>query len=178
MKSRISSSYTDIRQSRHPEEGATTESGDESSIDQDDLVVVPLESNTPASNLHGNIEDFAALLPPAQHLTAFWEAFVERVDPLTKILHLPTFQSSLTDAIRDPRKVSRSLRALILAFCLIVVTSLGEEECEDMLHKPKDIIFTKYRLATRRALIRAGLLDTSNPETLQAYAIFVVSHKS
>lgn len=127
--------------------------------------------------MHGQIEDFAALLPPAEVLSVLWEAYIERVDPLTKVLHLPSFRTCLTDAFECPQKVPRSLRAAILAFLLIVVAALEEDECQSLLGEPKSIIFTRYRLATRRALIRAGLLDTSNPETLQAYAIFVVSHK-
>lgn len=164
-----------IHQSRHPEEAASTESEDESEDDQDDLFVDPL--TTPASNLHGHIKSFAALLPPTRLLADIYEIYLERVDPLTKVLHLPTFRSSLADAVQYPQNVSRSLKAVILAFHLIVVAALGEDECQNMLGESKSTMFTKYRLAARRALLRAGLLDTSNPETLQAYIIFMVRYR-
>jgi hypothetical protein len=49
--------------------------------DQDGLVLgVPLE-----------IQNLAALHPPFDIVCKLWDIFLERVDPLIKLLHTPTF---------------------------------------------------------------------------------------
>jgi hypothetical protein len=127
---------------------------------------------------HSRIEDLASLHPSIQILPKLWDIYVDRADPLMKLLHLPTFWTSLMNALRTPQHIPKSLQALIFAFYLATISSLEDDECQSLLGGPKSIIFTRFKRAARQALINAGFLHTSSPTTLRAYAIFIVSHKS
>ncbi|KAI2780339.1 putative C6 transcription factor [Daldinia loculata] len=119
-------------------------------------------------------DNVASLHPSLPILAKMKEVFIDRVDPLTKILHVPTFWTALTDMLRNPHNRSRSLEALASAFYFVVVTSLTDEECRHLFGIEKSILNSRYRIATRQALVRAGFLSTSSPMTLQAYAIFMM----
>ncbi|KAI1658937.1 putative C6 transcription factor [Daldinia decipiens] len=119
-------------------------------------------------------DNIASLHPSLSVLEKMKEVFIDRVDPLMKILHIPTFWTALTDTLRNPHNRSRSLEALISSFYFVVITSLADEECRSLFGIEKSILYSRYRLATRQALVHAGFLSTSSPMTLQAYAIFMI----
>jgi hypothetical protein len=126
-------------------------------------------------NTHPKVENLTGLHPPYHILLKLWDVYVDRVDPLMKILHLPTFWSSLTNALQHPQDVSKSLEALICAFYLVTITSLAEDECRDLLGEQKSVLFTQQERAVRRALRNAGFLEATSPVTLQAFVIYLVS---
>jgi len=124
------------------------------------------------------MEDISTLHPSMQILLKLWEIYIDRADPLMKILHLPTFWTSLTNTLHNPHHVSKSLQALIFAFYLIVISSLEEGECLSLLGESKPDIFCRYKHAARKALMNAGFLHTSSPTTLRAYILFIVSYQT
>jgi hypothetical protein len=95
---------------------------------------------------------------------------------LVKPLHLPTFWVTITSALRNPYDISKSVEAVIFAFYLITIYSLEEDECRSLFGGEKSIIFARYRVAARQALMNAGFLKTTSIVTLQAYMMFIVSH--
>ncbi len=92
-----------------------------------------------------------------------------------KFLHLPTFLSTLTDALRNPQDMTKSLEAVTFSFYFATIISLEEDECYSLLGEQKGIISARYKAAARHALINADFLKTSSLMTLQAYATFLVS---
>jgi hypothetical protein len=103
------------------------------------------------------------------------EIYTDRVDPLIKILHLPTFWVTLTTAFQNHQGMSKSLEALIFAFYFVTILSLSESECYDLLGEQDAILSARYRTASRQALINAQFLNTSSLMTLQAYTMFIAS---
>jgi hypothetical protein len=147
-------------------------------MSESDLFVGTPEPTGLVLNAHSQIEDLASLHPSIQILPKLWDIYVDRADPLMKLLHLPTFWTSLTNALHHPQHISKSLQALLFAFYLATISSLEEDECQNLLGGLKSITFTRYKRAARQALINAGFLHTSGPMTLRAYSIFIVSYKS
>ncbi|OCK77075.1 C6 transcription factor [Lepidopterella palustris CBS 459.81] len=162
----------------HPEEDGIAESTDGSNIYESDLFVGSPEPTGLAPNAQSQIEDFACFHPPVQILSKLWDIYVDRADPMMKLLHLPTFWSSLMNALHHPQHISRSLMAVIFAFYLTTISSLEEDECQSLLGGPKSITFMRYKLAARQALTNAGFLHTSSPMTLRAYAMFLMAVRS
>jgi len=120
------------------------------------------------------IENLANLHIPVHVLPALQDAYADRIDPLMKVLHLPTFWRSLADVLQNPSNVSKSLEALVFSFYLATVSILEESECLSVLGNRKLLLYTRYRCAAHQALLNAGFLSTSSPMTLQAYALFMV----
>ncbi|KAI1799956.1 putative C6 transcription factor [Daldinia bambusicola] len=121
-------------------------------------------------------ENVSSLHPSLATLEKMKEMFLDRIDPLMKILHIPTFWTVLTDVLRNPQgRRPRSLEALIFSFYFVVITSMTDKEAREMFGMEKSALHSRYRLAIRRALVNAGFLSTSSPMTLQAYTIFMMS---
>ncbi|EHK22953.1 uncharacterized protein TRIVIDRAFT_191560 [Trichoderma virens Gv29-8] len=120
------------------------------------------------------IENLSKLHASPPLLAKLKEVFTDRVDPMMKVLHLPTFWILMANALRRPHNMPKSLESLIFAFYLVTVSSLKEEESQDLFGAPTSVIISRYRLATRQALVNARFLSTSNFMTLQAFAIFTV----
>ncbi|KAE9372518.1 putative fungal-specific transcription factor [Stipitochalara longipes BDJ] len=165
-------------ESHHPEEGGITDSADESNVSESDLLVGTPELTSLVPNVHSQIENLASLHPSVKILSKLWDAYIDRADPLMKVLHLPTFWTSLTNALHHPHHVSKSLQALLFAFYLVTISSLEEGECQSLFGGPKPAIFAQYKRAARKALINAGFLHTSSPTTLRAYALFIMAVRS
>lgn len=116
------------------------------------------------------------LLHPSPEITQrLKDVFVDRVDALMKIIHLPTFWDLLAKTQENPFKVQKSAQALVFAFYLATITSLDEHECQAVFGTESSIIVARYRSAARKALLDAAVLSTTSFTTLSAYAIFLVS---
>jgi hypothetical protein len=117
------------------------------------------------------------LHPSLQILAKLRDAFVDRVDPMMKVWHLPTFYSACVESVQNPQSVSKSMEAAMFAFYSVTISTLKEEESQELFGVQKSTMYTLYRSAARQALVNAGLMSTSNLNTLRAYAIFMVSCK-
>jgi hypothetical protein len=113
--------------------------------------------------------------PPVLSNINLREIYLDRIDPLVKILHRPTFWNVLTNGVRHPHDLSKSFQAVMFTFYLTTITALEEKECQKFFETQKSVIYTRYRRATRQALVNAGFLSTSSTMTLQVYAMFMVS---
>ena len=142
--------------------------------DGDIGVSTSIEQNGLLLEDYPKIKNLATLHPPAQLLPRFQEVFLDRVDPLMKIIHFPTFWASLIGMIENPKQVSGPVEALVFSFYLATVTTLKDDECQSMLGSKKSMLYERYRLATRQALVNAEFQTTSNFTTLQAFAMFMV----
>ncbi|KAI2465809.1 C6 transcription factor [Annulohypoxylon bovei var. microspora] len=153
-------------ESYHPEVGAVGEPMDESNMLESEMFIDPD---------HGSkLVNLADLHPPPQILPKLKEIFLDRADPLMKVLHLPTFWSALTDGLQNPQDMPKSLEAAVFAFYLATVNSLKGDECQTLFGAQQPVTYSRYRCATRQALVNAGFLSTSSPMTLLAYAMFMM----
>ncbi|OTA56698.1 C6 transcription factor [Hypoxylon sp. EC38] len=123
-------------------------------------------------------ENLAGLHPSSQILPKLKEIYADRVDPMMKILHLPTFWAALTDGLRHPQEMSKSLEAEVFAFYLAAINALTDDECRNLFGLQKSVMYSRYRLAARQALMNAGFLSTSSIMTLRAYAMFLMCIKN
>jgi hypothetical protein len=93
-----------------------------------------------------------------------------------KVLHHPTFLSTITSALQNHGQMTKSLEALMFSFCLAAVSVMDEDECQIMLGASQSLVFSQYHTATQQALVNAGYMSTSSLMTLQAFAIFTVNY--
>ncbi|CAH0044661.1 unnamed protein product [Clonostachys solani] len=124
--------------------------------------------NTPNFNLHD-------MHPEPKHIYRFWQIFVERVNPLIKIIHVPTLQQRVLDASWDLAGVSKPFAAMLFAIYTLAVTSISDEECEASFQEKRLDLLMRYRTASIRALVAAEFLTTRDLEVLQALVLFLFS---
>jgi hypothetical protein len=103
-----------------------------------------------------------------------WQTFLDNVNPLTKILHVPTVQKELFDAGSSIENLSKSMEALMFSIYATAITSMSKEECQAMFGETKSLLQAKYQFATKQALLKAEFLKSSDLVVLQAYVLFLV----
>ncbi|PNP46538.1 hypothetical protein TGAMA5MH_01996 [Trichoderma gamsii] len=115
------------------------------------------------------------LHPPPQQIHELWRTFVENVDPLSKVVHIPTLEKAFHEAANEVDTVSRSFEALMFAIYSAAVMSLSDVECEERLHEPRKSMRSRLMTATKAALSRANFMSTASLVVLQALVIHIIS---
>lgn len=118
--------------------------------------------------------DMQALHPPPGIARQFWEAYKDSVEPLVKVLHVPTFEPTFKEAIERPEKVSKGLETLLFAIYYGAVTSTTAEECLQKWGEERSSLLNKYRFALEQALARANFLYCDEIVILQSFVIFLI----
>ncbi|KAJ6058933.1 uncharacterized protein N7446_008516 [Penicillium canescens] len=122
----------------------------------------------PSSNV-----EMATLHPPRQLIPSMWSLFKTNVDPLVKVLHIPTMEPKISEAQDRLDSLSRGTEVLMFAIYYSVVTSLTSRDCVGELGETKAVLLARYRFAIEHALTRAHFLDTADMTVLQAFVIFL-----
>jgi hypothetical protein len=124
--------------------------------------------DTPSSNL----ED---LHPTPGNIFRLWHLFLERVNPLTKVIHVPTVQPLLVEAATSSsRELPKTAEALLFAIYTIATVSMTGDECMQSLGMSRETALQRFSAGVRLSLNRVGFLKNYDMMTLQAYFIYMV----
>lgn len=72
--------------------------------------------------------DLASLHPLPSHATFLWSVYQENVEPLMKLLHVPTMDLIMRDARKNTSSLSHGQEALVFVIYFSAITSLEPEE--------------------------------------------------
>lgn len=151
----------------------------EPSDDEDDAHTP--ESSEPSSQYHSFIfgysssnVDMQALHPPEHQARQFWNIYKENVEPLTKVLHVPTFEPTILNAAANVEKVSKGLEAWLFVIYYGAVTSITPVECRDKWGEERSTLLTRFRFGLEQALARANFLYCDEILILQAFVVYLV----
>ncbi|KAK4554186.1 hypothetical protein LTR86_008713 [Recurvomyces mirabilis] len=118
--------------------------------------------------------DMLALHPIPSLIGVYWEVFKDRVDPLVKVLHLPTVEATVLQAASHLGNLSRGFEALLFAIYYGAVTALSAPDCLARFQEEKSVLLSRYRFAVEQALARASFLTTEEAVVLQGFVIFLI----
>ena len=106
--------------------------------------------------------------------------YARNVDPMFKLLHIPTLRNLVTKASASPQKIPSGnyVEALLFSVYYAAITSLTEGQCQQCFQEARDALLAKYRSGTETALVNADLMNTTELGTVQALAVFIVSSGS
>lgn len=113
--------------------------------------------------------------PPPERMHQLWQIFIENVDPLTKVVHVPTLRSGIQKAASNIGTIPRSFEALMFAIYSAAVMTLKEDECMQNFCEPRKSLLSRYISATEAALARAKFMGTTNLVVLQALVLHLLS---
>lgn len=114
------------------------------------------------------------LHPTPTQIYTMWEVYKENVEPLVKMLHIPSMCKVIVTVTSGLDNLSKGTEALFFAIYLAVVTSMNAIECMNLLSEDKDTALSKYRFATEQALAKAGFLNTQERTVLEAFVLFLI----
>lgn len=118
--------------------------------------------------------DLSKLHPLPSHATFLWSVFQENVEPLIKILHVPTIDALLRKAREDVSTLSPADEALVFVIYFSAITALESEEVQTNFGAEKFALLAQYRFAVEQALAKANFLNTSEITVLQAFTLFLL----
>ncbi|KAJ5592359.1 hypothetical protein N7537_009263 [Penicillium hordei] len=123
-------------------------------------------------------DNLTELHPSPLNIFKLWQAFLKNVNPLTKIIHAPTVQQQILDAMSDLGKVSREIEALMFAIYCIALVSLQAEDVERSFGESKKALLSRCRRGVQLAFKNASLLRTSSSVVLQAFMLYLLCMRS
>ena len=149
-------------------------------VDADEYDECTPDTNTPDDNgdllLGGDtpsqpVED---LWPDPAQVFRLWQIYLDKVNPLTKIIHVPTLQPYLASATTGSHNVPKNIEALLFAIFLMAVVASSEDECTIVLGYAKERAIQRFSSGVRLSLMKMGFLKTHDLTTLQALVIYLV----
>lgn len=114
------------------------------------------------------------LWPDAAHVIRLWQIYLDRVNPLTKIIHVPTLQPYLAEAVGGSQSLPKNVEALLFSIFLMAVVALDADECQNLLGYSREEALQRFSSGVRLALLRLGFLKTHDLTILQALVIYLV----
>ena len=126
------------------------------------------------------VSDVLEFYPDPQLALQLWDVYVKSVDPVLKVLHIPTAQSAVVATVLDPKSARSSAVALTFAIYFAAVTALGHDRENEDIKLPceKPVLLKRYKMSLDRLLVATDLMNRPEMMALQALAIYVVSTKA
>lgn len=112
--------------------------------------------------------------PPIAHIMRLWQIYIDNINPLLKITHVPTVQGQVVEAAARPEKAPKNIEALMFAIYIMAITSMEEPDVQRMFELPKKELLGRYFISLQQALVNASFMRVNDPITLQAFLLYLV----
>ncbi|KAL2681228.1 hypothetical protein Neosp_008836 [[Neocosmospora] mangrovei] len=126
----------------------------------------------PSDASSGSTDD---LQPDPVHVFRLWQLFVDRVNPLTKIIHVPSVQPYVMEAATNMNNIPLNYQALLFSIFTMAAVSLSDAEATQMLGCSRDDALRKYTIGTKMALTKFNFLKNYDMVALQALLLYLFS---
>ena len=144
-----------------------------------------VDSGHSSSDVEASNDDFAYVLsakisdgtcphPSADVVHQLWHIFIENVNPLSKLVHVPSLQLAIEKALLNPTRIPRGFEALMFAVYSMAVLSLSDKECRELLGETRAMLLPRYVAATKIALARAKFMSSTSVVVLQALVLHIL----
>ncbi|RAL03682.1 putative C6 transcription factor [Aspergillus ibericus CBS 121593] len=120
------------------------------------------------SNLH----------PSRWQAAQLWQVYLNNVDALLKLLHVPTTQPLVFAAINSPGQAPANHTALLFAVYFAAVTSLSSPGTQVILGEDRQSALCKYQRGLEVSLHAASFLDSPTIISLQAISIYLLCRRN
>lgn len=121
--------------------------------------------------------DLERLLPARRRAIKLWQDFVLNIDPIIKVLHIPTIQPIVYAAISESQHAASDLHALLFAIYFSALTStLRDAENASSEEHQTELDHLKHGLEISLSL--SDFLEQPTMYSLQAMTIFLGAFRS
>ncbi|ETS81914.1 hypothetical protein PFICI_06916 [Pestalotiopsis fici W106-1] len=119
--------------------------------------------------------DLIGCYPQSVHIFYLWQVFLDRIHPLTRILHSPTMQPIMMKASAGVKQISASHVSLLFAICLTATVALKDAECTCFLGVTKQEAIHQYTKGLRAAFNQIDLSSNHDLVVLQALVLYMIA---
>ena len=112
--------------------------------------------------------------PPLFQIPLYWEIYKENVDVVYKVIHKPSVDKIIRTASYSNAALSPSSEALLFAIYFSAITSMTSKRVQTTFQDCRENLLCRYRCGLERSLSRAGLLNTQELTTLEAFILLII----
>lgn len=116
----------------------------------------------------------AHLWPTSAHVFRLWQIYIDRVNPLSKVIHVPSLQPYLVEACVGMERIPQNIQGLLFAIFTMAIIAMRGEETQEYLGMPRDQAFTRFSSGTRRTLRNQNFFCKNDLVIIQTLAIYTV----
>ncbi|KPM38866.1 hypothetical protein AK830_g7704 [Neonectria ditissima] len=127
---------------------------------------LPGDTNT------GTIE---GLQPEPVHVFKLWQIYLDRVNPLNKVIHVPSVQPHVMQAAANMAGVPLNYQALLFSIFTMAVVSLTEMESVQLLGTSREYYLRKFTAGTKVTLTKFNYLRNYDMVILQSLLLYLLS---
>lgn len=102
-----------------------------------------------------------------------WETYVTNFDPMMKVVHKPTAWLAISEAKVNLMTINEEMEALMFAIYYAAIITLKPHEILDLFQKQPEEVLSRHQLLVEQALARAGIIQSQDLLTLQAFIIYL-----
>lgn len=118
--------------------------------------------------------DLRPLHPLPSMIPFMWQIYQENVDPIVKILHVPTMNKLIREIRTNLDRLTPSAEALMFSIYYGTVTSMESDEVKQTLGAEKPFLLAQYRFGFEQALAKANFLTDPDITICQAFVLFLI----
>ncbi|KAF7552677.1 hypothetical protein G7Z17_g4171 [Cylindrodendrum hubeiense] len=146
---------------------------EERSATDSDLTPPREDVNVSFGDLHINLTE--DVTPTPVQIFKLWQIFLERVNPLTKIIHVPSLQPLVVEASTDHSSISQNAQSLLFSIYAVSTLALTEEESSQLLKMTREQALLRFASGAKSAFTRSRILEKYDMMTLQALVLYLLS---
>jgi hypothetical protein len=124
--------------------------------------------------LIGHQRQLLAYHPSHEQAMVLWQAYAENVEPICRILHIPSTFDMVHKVSQHPEKASKSEECILFAVYHFAVFSMAEEDCIGKTGMHRKTLLQQFQSAAKTALVNASFLRTTELAVLQALVLFLI----
>jgi hypothetical protein len=121
-----------------------------------------------------SMRDDRSFYPSKWKAQQLWQTFINNVDPMAKILHIPTDQITIHTAINTPGNTAPDVDALLFSIFFAATTSLSAVDAFNMLGQDKSKSLVDFKKVLEQRLAEANIFDSPSLKSLQAMTLYIV----
>ncbi|KAF7118657.1 hypothetical protein CNMCM5793_008195 [Aspergillus hiratsukae] len=137
-----------------------------------------LASHAVSGAILGSTQSLIEKHPSYEEATKLWNAYVQNVEPLCKVLHVPTIAVMVHTVAKQPAAASKSDECLLFVIYYFAVFSMSDDDSLQEFNQSRNHLMSRYRTAVFQALVNASWLKTTEMPVLQAYTLFLVAMRT
>lgn len=114
------------------------------------------------------------LHPSPIQIFQLWQIYIDNVNPLLKVSHVPTLQTQIIKAGADLEKIPKPLESFMFNMYLIAVTSMIDDDVQTTFGETKTTLLGRYHKASQQSLVNSGFMRSNDLMALQAFFLYLV----
>ncbi|KAL7781179.1 fungal-specific transcription factor [Trichoderma afarasin] len=112
--------------------------------------------------------------PPPASILFLWQTYLDVVDPLIKIFHVPSIQRQVMSISQGRKVPDADAECLLFAIYYSTVIAIPAAECRQELHEERPVLLQRFRNGVEESLRRINFWSSRNITALQAFVLYLI----